>query len=368
METITLASGAAYFNTPEPIRRAAALALEAGQTSYGPTEGTAEMRQAVADRYQRLNGTTVSPDRVLITAGVKQALYSIFLHLLQPGDEVIIQTPNWFGFHELLLQAKVNLIFLPTNPATEYTLLPDVLEAAITPRTKMVILSNPCNPTGRIYSKAEISSLLAVIHQHPKVWVLSDEIYDLVTYGTRVPSLLEFPDVHQRYIVVNGFAKSFAMSGWRVGYLLAPNEVYQACSKFQATAIGGVSPFVQAGAAAALQQAENLLASMNQVLAQNCTFMAEQLQVISQIPFYMPQAAYYIFADLSYYINRLTQAGQGSGTDTGLADYLRQKAGIEIYPGTYFGGPGFARLSFALEPNQLQTALHRLQKALHALL
>ncbi len=367
MEMISLASGAAYFDTPVPIRRAATAAMEAGQTSYGPTEGTAELRQAVVQRYAQLNKAAIASEQVLITAGVKQALYSIFLHLLKPGDEVIVPIPNWFGFHELLLQAKTNLVFLPASPASDYTLTPSDLAAAITPRTKMVILSNPCNPTGRIYTAAEIAALLAVINQHPDIWVLSDEIYDLVTYGKRVPSLTEFPDVHQRYIIVNGFAKSFAMSGWRVGYLIAPPELYQACTKFQATAIGGVSPFIQAGATVALQQAETILAPMNQTLAQNRTFMAEQLQAISNIPFFMPQAAYYIFADLSYYINKLTPAGQGSGTDTLLADYLRQKADLEIYPGTYFGAPGFARLSFALQPTHLQTALNRLQESLHDL-
>ncbi len=257
MEKITLASGAAYFNTPAPIRQAATMALEGGQTSYGPTEGTAELRQAVADRYHRLNSAPVAPKRVLITAGVKQALYSIFLHLLQPGDEVIIQTPNWFGFHELLLQAKVNLVYLTTTPQAEYTLTPVALEAAITSRTKLIILSNPCNPTGRVYSTTEISGLLAVINQYPDIWVLSDEIYDLVTYGTQVPSLTEFPDVHQRYLIVNGFAKSFAMSGWRVGYLIAPPELYQACTKFQATSIGGGEPIHPGGSRAGFAASRN---------------------------------------------------------------------------------------------------------------
>lgn len=367
MEQINLASGAAYFTTPAPIRQAAVAALEAGQTHYGAPEGTPALRQAIADRYQRLNQATVAPESVLITAGVKEALFNLFTHLLQPHDEVIVPTPNWFGFHELLVQAKANLVFLPTHAATDYTLTPAALAAAITPRTKLLVLSNPGNPTGRIYRAAEIAALLAVLENYPAVWVLSDEIYDLLTFGERVPSLTEFPDPRQRHLTVNGYSKSFAMSGWRVGYLIAPPALYQACRQFQATTIGGVSPFIQAGAAAATQQAEAVLAPMNQILAQNREYMSAQFKLMGNIPFQMPQAAYYIFADLNYYVDRLARAGLGNNTDVALNAYLQRTAGVEIYPGSYFGAPGFARISFAAERGQLELALQRLGEALQAL-
>lgn len=367
MEKINLASGAAYFITPQPIREAAIAALEAGQTSYGPNEGTLALRQAIAGRYERLNQALVSPDRILVTAGVKEAIYIICIHLLQPNDEVIVPIPNWFGFQELLVQAKANMVFLPTAADSDYTLTPEALAAAITPRTKMVILCNPCNPTGRIYTRAELAALLAVLDHYPAIWVLSDEIYDLVTYGERIPSLTEFPDTYQRYLTVNGYSKSFAMSGWRIGYLIAPPEVYQACSKFQATTIGGVSPFIQAGAAVATAQAEAILAPMNRILAENRTFICDQLAAMSTIPFFMPQAAYYVFANLSHYVNILSKSGKGNGTDTALCDYLQQSAGIELYPGEYFGAPGFARICFAVQRAQLQQSVPRLQEALQAL-
>ncbi|MDQ3291165.1 MAG: aminotransferase class I/II-fold pyridoxal phosphate-dependent enzyme, partial [Bacteroidota bacterium] len=178
MEKINMATGAAYFPTAEMVQRAAINAIQQGHTSYGPTEGLRVLREAIAQRYQKVNNVEISPDRILVTAGVKQALFNFFKNLLQPGDEVIVPVANWFGFHELLEEVQAKLVVLPTSPDDNYTLHPEILAQAISPKTRLFILCNPGNPTGRIYTEGEIKGLLSVLDKHPEVFVLSDEIYD----------------------------------------------------------------------------------------------------------------------------------------------------------------------------------------------
>ncbi len=368
METISLASGAAYFAPAEIVQQAAIQAIQQGQTTYGPTEGLLELRQAIAERYQLLNKATVSPDNLIVTAGVKQAIFNLFRTVLQPGDEVIAPIANWFGFHELIQEVKAKLIVLPTSSQDNYSISADLLEKLITPKTKVFILCNPGNPTGRIYSKADVAAILAVLEKHPNILVLSDEIYDLVTFTGRVPSLVEFPDTHNRYVVVNGFSKSFAMSGWRIGYLVLPPPYYEACYKFQQTTIGGLSPFTQTAAAVALQNYQEVLAPMHQVLIQHRELMCAGLREIGQIKFNEPEATYYVFADLSAYLSKkCPNSGKTMDTSIELSDYLKNNYGVELLPGDYFGAPGYARISFAVALSPLREALKRLKNGLHRL-
>ena len=368
MENINLASGAAYFAPAEIVQQAAIQAIRRGQTTYGPTEGLPELRQAIAERYRVINNAQVLPDRIIVTSGVRQAIFNLFRTVLQPGDEVVAPVANWFGFHDLIQEAQAKLIVLPTSPQDNYAIAADKLEQLITSKTKVFILCNPGNPTGRIYSKADVAAMLAVLDKHPDVLVLSDEIYDLVSFTGRVPSLAEFPDRHNRYVVVNGFSKSFAMSGWRIGYLLLSPPYYEACFKFQQTTIGGLSPFIQTAAAVALQNYQEVLAPMHQVLTQHREFMCTELRQIGNITFNEPEATYYVFADLSAYLNKkCPESEKVMTTSVELGYFLKNKFGVEILPGDYFGAPGFARLSFAIAFSQLQAALKRLKQGLHGL-
>lgn len=360
METISLASGAAYFNTPAVASQAAISAIQQHHTFYGQTAGTAGLRRVIAQRYQQYNYTAVSFDQIMITPGTKQALYNILHTILKPGDEVIIPAPNWFGLHQVLKQVQAKLILIPTTPADNYAIRPETLKQYITPRTRLFLFSNPCNPTGRIYNAPEIKSWLAVLAQFPPIYILADEIYDLVTYGERVPSLTEFPDPHQQHIVVNGFSKAFAMSGWRIGYLFTPPRLYQACVDFQQATFSGVSEFVQAAALAVMQQPKLVLAPMLKVFGQNKAIISEFLQE-QYIPFFPPQGAYYVFPDLSAYLQKHIK------TTTELAQYLEEKYALQILPGDLFGAAGYARLSFAIEPEKLPEALRRLNMAFQEL-
>ena len=360
MDHISFASGATYFNTPAVASEAAITAIQHHQTFYGPTAGTPALQEAIADRYRIYNNVTISPDNILITPGTKQALYNVLHTVLQPGDEVIIPAPNWFGLHEVLEQVEAKLVILPTDVKDNYNIPPALLQQYITPRTRLFLYCNPNNPTGRIYSKSEINSWLQVLNQYPDIYVLADEIYDLIVYEGKVTSLLEFPDENQQYVVVNGFSKSFAMSGWRIGYLVTPAALFEPCLHFQGATLSGISEFVQAAAQAAIEQASSILPDFLQILQQNKDKMS-QVFTRRKIPFLSPQAAYYLFPDLSAFLH------SEINTTLKLVSFLKENYALEIMPGEYFGAPGFARFSFALAPEKLEMGLDRLQRTLQTL-
>jgi aspartate aminotransferase len=360
MELISLASGATYFNTPEPASQAAIAAIQHHKTFYGEVAGTSVLREAIAKRYLQHNQAQVSPENILITPGTKQALYNVLRAILQPGDEVLIPAPNWFGLHQILEPLGARLVQVPTVLSDSYALQPQKLQELISPRTRLFLFSNPCNPTGRRYSLEELQSLLQVTRKHPHLYVLADEVYDLLTFGERVPSLLELPDPQGRHIVVNGFSKSFAMTGWRIGYLITPADLSQPCRQFQEVTFSGVSEFVQEAALALMQGYRQILPPMLEILRANKMLMTQFLTGRG-ILFFSPDAAYYVFPDLSRYLK------EELPTITQLAAWLKTHYALEILPGDLFGAPGFARLSFGIDKGQLQEALHRLGQALEAL-
>ncbi|GAB3195907.1 pyridoxal phosphate-dependent aminotransferase [Pontibacter aydingkolensis] len=364
MEPITLASGASYFASPIMATEAAVNALRAGETFYGPTEGTPALRQAICDKYKQ-QGQDVQPEQVLITPGSKQALFNLFSVLLRQGDEVVIPMPSWFGFHELMKYSCGTLVPLQTKPENAYQLTPEMLRQSLNENSRILLLTNPGNPTGKIYTKEELEALLQVTNQYPNLYIISDEIYDHITYGQPFTSLLSCVGAEKENIIlVNGFSKSFAMSGWRIGYILGPEELIKKCINFQGSTMSGISVFVQEAAEATMQQRDEALELMQTILAQNRQLMADTLDAIPGVNYYLPDGAYYFFPDLSAYLNRKTLQGNTLATSTDLANHLQQNYNLAIAPGENFGAPGYARLSFAVEPEKLQEALKRLQKAL----
>lgn len=360
METISLASGATYFNTPEPARQAAIAALDQHKTFYTEAAGTPGLRQAIARRYLDHNQRQVDAAHILVTPGTKQALYTVLQAILRPGDEVLVPAPNWGGLHQVLELLGARLVLLPTALADNYALDPGKLREHLSPKTRLFLFSNPCNPTGRRYSLEELASLVQVTQVFPELYLLSDEVYDLVTYGERVPSLLELPDPHHRHIVVNGFSKSFAMTGWRIGYAVLPPALVQPCAHFQQVTYAGVSEFVQDAALAILENYASLLPPFLEQLRENKSLMTQFL-VSRGILFYPPDAAYYVFPDLAPYLSAELP------TTLDLAGWLQEHYQLEILAGDLFGAPGFARLSFGIEKKQLQQALQRLGQALDEL-
>ncbi|WP_347156967.1 pyridoxal phosphate-dependent aminotransferase [Pontibacter chitinilyticus] len=363
MENITFASGASYFRSPGAATAAAIAALQEGKTYYGPTEGTLPLRQAIADRYPDLQ-----PEQVLVTPGSKQALHNLFTVLLRDGDEVVVPTPAWFGFHELLKYSKGTAVTLPTSLEEEYALTPAMLRQTLNSRSRILLLTNPGNPTGRLYSQAELEALLEVVENFSELYVIADEIYDFVTYGQSFTSLLSCQRApKERSFVVNGFSKSFAMSGWRLGYLAGPAAIVAQCLDFQASTLAGVSMLLQDGALAALQNWPQDLPPMLAVLQEHRTLMQQGLDAIPHVRYYLPEGAYYFFPDLSFYLHRETPAGEVISSSIDLCHFLREQFSLDLAPGDYFGAPGHARMSFAIEKPQLQEGLQRLKQALATL-
>lgn len=365
MRSLNLASGAAHFKSPEAAVRQTVAALNRNETFYGEIAGLPALQEAIAARYAADFGITLAAGNILITAGTKQALFNLFSVLLQPGDEVILPEPSWFGFSGLFELLQVKTVAIPTNPAANYALEPTQIRNLITDKTKLFLYSNPGNPTGRVYSEEEIGSWLEVLQQYPQIKILSDEIYDLLVYEpVKIKSLLQFPDPHQQCLVVNGFSKNFGMSGWRIGYLLGPAAVIARCLDFQQTTISGVNPFIQEGAVAALQTRQAYLPGRLAELLKNRGILSRWLEQKPGITFFQPEGTYYIFAGLQELLK--TPAFRRAGLDTTekLCAYLLEKYRLEFVPGEKFGCPGFMRITFAVLETDLTEALERMDALL----
>lgn len=363
MKYLNLASGASHFFSPAAATEATINALNQHKTFYGETEGLPALVQAIQNRYREDFEIEVPIKKLLVTAGTKQSLFNLFSILLQPGDEVILPKPSWFGFPEMFRLLQVKLVFLETTPEDNYAINPNALENLLTKRTRLFIFSNPANPTGRIYPATEISEWLKLLRNYPDIKVLSDEIYDLVVYdGLQMPTLLQFEDPHQQHLVVNGFSKNFGMSGWRIGYLIGPEAIIEKAIQYQHATISGVNPFIQEGAAAALKTRQEVLPARLKALEQNRETLINWLLGYNEIKWFRPQGAYYIFADFRelFKNERIRTLGLNSSAD--LCHYLQHELQVELVPGERFDCPGFARITFAVSPPDLAEALGRLDK------
>lgn len=367
MTPISLASGASYFRSPAAATETAIAALHEGKTSYGPTEGTPELRQAIADHYNK-NRLHVKPEQVLVTPGSKQALFNLFTVLLRQGDEVVVPTPAWFGFQDIMQYSKGTLVPLETKLSDNYAITPEALRKTLTDRSRILILTNPGNPTGRMYTKAELEVLLEVTNEFPNLYLISDEIYDRVTYDGPFTSLLSCQGAkEERILLINGFSKSFAMSGWRLGYVVGPEEIIKKSVAFQGSTYAGVGVFLQEAAQAALEQETQVMPAMLEALAINRRIMQQGLDAIPHVNYYLPDGAYYFFPDLGHYLGGSTSSGEKLNTTEALCHYLRDSHGVELVPGDSFGAPGYVRMSFAIEKEQLQEAMQWLKRGLETL-
>ena len=361
MKYLNLASGASHFNSPPAATEASIKALKQNETFYGETEGRQALRETVARLYREEKGAKISAENVLITSGTKQAVFNLFSVLLQPGDEVLLLKPSWFGFGEMFRLTGTKPVYLETLPEKSYALTPELLESSITGKTRLFNFSNPGNPSGKIYSKADISGWLQVLQKYPEIKILSDEIYDHIVYENReIPSLLQFEDPQNKHLVVNGFSKNYGMSGWRIGYMVAPIEIIQKAAHYQHATISGVNPFIQAGAVAALETRKEFLPERLKELTQNRDTICNWLSTRKEISYFCPEGAYYVFADLNKLLQLEKLQRQGLPSTAKLCEYLQQELKLEFVPGERFGLPGFVRITFAVTPADLQEALQRL--------
>ncbi|MBF9144074.1 pyridoxal phosphate-dependent aminotransferase [Hymenobacter properus] len=367
MTPISLASGYGNFAVPEVALAAASHALTDAQQhhaplSVSPAAGLPVLREALAERYRQRGAAGVGAGQVVVTAGAKTGLFALLSELLQPGDEVLLPTPNWFGFFELVRRAGGTLRTLPLPAAGNYALTPDTLRAALTPATRLLIISNPNNPSGRVYSHAEWMDLLAVTAEFPQLWVLSDEIYEGISFGQApVPTLLALPDPGQRHVVVSGFSKSLALAGWGVGCLVAPPALAEAvAARLFATGVPVPVP-AQLAALAATRHADEIGAGLCAQLAPNRQLLLDALADLPGAPASaVPEGTYYVFADFTRFLATELPAAEASAQ---LVQRLAA-AGVEVVDGATCGAPGFVRLSYAVEEAPLREAVTRLRQVL----
>ncbi|GAB3296659.1 pyridoxal phosphate-dependent aminotransferase [Hymenobacter tenuis] len=358
--TVSLASGYGSFPVPAAAAAAAVRTIQAGPLPISDAAGLPVLREALAGRYAG-GSRLITSEQVIVTPGAKAALFALLKAVLRPGDEVVLPTPNWFGMWELVRQAGGIVRELPLDAADNYELHPEQLRAALSPRTRVLLFSNPNNPTGRVYYHEALRRLLAVTQEFPDLYVLSDEIYDLITFGERpVPSLLEFPDPRGRHLVVNGFSKSLALIGWGVGYLVAPVEVAAACRAWQHATSAAVPAPTQLAALEATRAATSISEGLVTQLQPTRKLLLEFLSTLPHVPPLQPEATYYAFPDLRAY---LTTGISPVAASAELVARLKH-AGVEVVDGATCGAPGFVRLSYALPEAMLSLARSRLQTEL----
>eukprot|EP00877_Chromochloris_zofingiensis_P000346 jgi/Chrzof1/10311/Cz04g37020.t1 len=371
VDVIGLAAGEPDFDTPEEIIEAGIQALRDGFTRYTPNTGTSALRAAIARKLQDDNGLTYSPDEIIVSNGAKQSIWQALLATVSPGDEVLIPAPYWVSYPEMAKLAGAQPVILDTTPEDGFLLTPEQLKAALTPKSRLLILCTPSNPTGAVYPLQRLQELASIIEQHPRLLVLSDEIYECITYEpAQHHSFAALPNMWQRTLTVNGFSKAFAMTGWRLGYLAAPLHFAKAAAAIQSQSTSGASSIAQQAALAALalgRKGGKPVAAMVQAFAERRGYVLNRLREIPGVKLAEPQGAFYVLPEVSSFFGPGAEAqGFGSVPDADtLCMYLIQKAHVAVVPGDAFGAPNCIRISYAASLETLMEAINRIVAALH---
>ncbi len=366
ISVIDLSIGEPDFTTPRHIIQAATEAMQQGFTKYTPVAGIPELRQAIADKLKRDNQLDYKAEEIMVSTGAKQALANAILSLVNPGDEVIIPTPYWVTYSSLVSLAEGINVFVPCTIKEGFKLTPQKLEAAITPKTRLFIFSSPCNPTGAVYSREELAGLAAVFAQHPDITIISDEIYEYINYNGRHESIAQFTELREQVVVVNGFSKGFAMTGWRLGYMAAPKELVQACDKLQGQFTSGANSIAQRAAITALTGDLGPTFEMVTAFKARKEFIIPALQAIPDVHLIQPDGAFYAFPDISAFFGRSDGDTVLHNSDD-MAMYLLHKAHVIGVSGTAFGADDCIRFSFAASLPQLEEGVKRIEAALQIL-
>ena len=364
VDVINLSVGEPDFDTPAHIKEAAKKAIDDNFTRYTPVPGYMTLRQAIADKLSRENGLHFDPAQIVVGNGAKQELCNVILATVNPGDEVIIPTPAWVSYVEMVKLAEGHVVELPTGIDTDFKLSPERLEAAITPRTRMIMFCSPSNPTGSVYTRAELEALAEVLARHPHVLVLADEIYEHINYTGTFTSMASLPGLEGRVIVINGVSKAYAMTDWRIGYCAAPLPIAKAVSKLQGQYTSGVSSIAQKAAEAAYTGPQQCVADMREAFRRRRDLVVELARRIPGLKVNEPQGAFYLFPEVSSYLGTRTPDGRAIDTDTDLAMYLLDDAHVATVAGSAFGTPGYIRFSYATSDDNLREAMRRIAEAL----
>ncbi|MDA5095625.1 pyridoxal phosphate-dependent aminotransferase [Aliiroseovarius sp. KMU-50] len=360
---LTFGTGEPDFPTPPHVIDAAMKAARAGQTTYPPTQGTPALRKAIAAQA----GFDFDPTQVLVSTGAKQVLSNAFQATLDPGDEVILPAPYWTSYGDMFTFCGAKQVVVETSAETGFLLTPEALEAAITDKTRWLLLNTPGNPSGAMYSEAQLAALADVLRRHPHVWVIADEIYQHIAYAPFASFVSAAPDLADRTLIVNGVSKAHAMTGWRLGWGIGPASLIKAMVAVQGQSTSGASSISQAAALAALTGPQDHLATRCDAFKSRRDMVVSALNTMPGLTCPVPEGAFYVFPSCAGTIGRKRPDGSVIETDADLCDYLLNEALVALVPGRAFGLPGHFRLSYAYSTDNLTEGLARISRALDAL-
>lgn len=365
---VSLSAGEPDFKTPGHICDAAIEAIKTGQHGYTVNPGTPDLREAICTKLKRDNRLDYSAAQIVCSNGAKQSVGFSILATINKGDEVIIPAPYWVSYPEMVRLAEGKSVVVRTSFENDFRLTPEQLEAAITDNTRLLILCSPSNPTGSCYSKKDMNGLAEVLRKYPDIMVLSDEIYEYIVFDNEHVSILNAaPDLKDRVILINGFSKGFAMTGWRLGYLAAHVDIVKAVSKIQSQETSAPSSISQAAGLAAYQGNLEEVKAMRSEFKKRRDYMVSSLNAIKGINCFTPGGAFYVFPDISHYLGSSKPDGSAIETSTDLCLYLLDEFGLALVPGDAFGEPNGIRLSYAASQEDLEEAINRLKKGLSSL-
>jgi len=366
-DIIGLGAGEPDFDTPQHIKDAAIGAINRGFTKYTAVGGTPSLKQAVIAKFKRDNGLDYTAKQILVSCGGKQSFFNLALAVINPGDEVIIPAPYWVSYPDIVLIAEGKPVILHAGIEQGFKMTPAQLEAAITSKTRMVVINSPSNPSGAVYTLADLQALGAVLRKHPQVLISTDDMYEHIalTDAKFVNILNACPDLYPRTMVLNGVSKSYAMTGWRIGYAGGPEHIITAMENVQSQSTSNPTSISQVAAEAALNGDQGCIAPMLKAFRERHVFVVNALNKIPGVKCIMAGGAFYAFPDVRPAIAKLHQRGTiKAATDVALAEYLLESGGVAVVPGSAFGSEGYIRLSFATSMDNLQKAMERLAKAL----
>lgn len=362
-DIIGLSLGEPDFNIPDFIKEAAVEAIHQNYSKYTPVDGYLELREAICEKLLRDNHLHYKPSQIVVSTGAKQCLANVALAMINPGDEVVFPAPYWVSYKEIAKMAGGIPVEVPTTIENDFKITPAQLEKAITPKTKMVWFNSPNNPSGSVYSKEELEALAVVLRKYPNIFILSDEIYEYINFTGNYTSMAEIDGLYDRTITVNGLSKAFAMTGWRIGYLAAPEWIAKACNKVQGQITSGTNAIAQRASIVALRAPKSKIQYMIDEFLKRRNLVLQLLGEIEGLKLNVPEGAFYVFPDVSSFFGK-TLRGRTINNASDFSLYLLEEAGVATVTGEAFGDPKCIRLSYAASEEELRKAIARIKESL----
>ncbi len=366
VEVINLSLGEPDFDTPEEIKNAAKKALDEGRTKYTPVGGIPELREAIVQKLKKENGVSYETSQIVVSCGAKHSIANVMMALLNVGDEVLIPAPFWVTYEGITNMLGAKQKYIPTSIDSRFKLTPELLDSALSDKVKLMIFSSPCNPSGEVYTQSELDALAEVLAKYPDVMVISDEIYEYIIFEGKAASIAKSPGMQDRTIIINGASKGYAMTGWRLGYIAAPQPIATKCELIQGQMTSGINSITQWAMVTALSMDKSPIYEMREQFKERRNYIVDQFSNIKGVKVLLPEGAFYIFPDMSYYFGKSHQDGKIENADD-LAMYLLETGHVATVSGKPFGSPECIRISYAADMDSIQTACTQIKQALEKL-